>query len=134
MAYTMVTQAGMSEALGNMDFYSNFGSLSASTKSQIEDEVRKTVEEGRKRATDVLSSRRKELDSVAKALVEYETLDLEEMKKIIKGEKLPKLTANKGVAIKIPELAIPPGMSAASADNKSDSGPPEAGGIGGVKL
>lgn len=107
----MITQAGMSPTLGNMDFASGYEQLSPALKSQIENEVRQTVESGRKRATDLLNTHRKDLETLAKALVEYETLSLDEMKKVLKGEKLSKLTSAKGTAIKLPELVLPPGLA-----------------------
>lgn len=54
----------------------------------IESEVRRLIEEGRVRATKLLESKRKELDYLAKALLDYETLNKEEAYKVIKGEKL----------------------------------------------
>ena len=134
----MITQAGMSPILGNMDFASDYNSLSPSTKSQIEDEVRKTVELGRQRAMEVLTAHRKELDTLAKALVEYETLSLDEMRKVLKGEKLPKLTSSKGVGIKLPEIVLPPGIGGMSSGGQSgpgsgDPNPPE-GPAGGAKV
>lgn len=112
----MIATAGMSPVLGNMDFSSNYNRLSASTKSQIEDEVRKTVELGRQRATEILTTHREELDTLAKALVEYETLSLDEMKKVLKGEKLPKLTSAKGSGMKLSDLILPPSMGGMSND------------------
>jgi ATP-dependent metalloprotease len=98
----MVTQFGMSAELGNVDLASNHDTLSADTKKLIESEVRRVIEEGRIRATKLLQSKRKELDYLAKALVDYETLNRDEAFKVIKGEKL----ANKQIMppgpIKIP--------------------------------
>jgi ATP-dependent metalloprotease len=78
----------MSPELGNVDLASNHDTLSAGTKMLIESEVRRLIEEGRVRATKLLESKRKELDYLAKALLDYETLNKEEAYKVIKGEKL----------------------------------------------
>ena len=110
----MITQAGMSPTLGNMEYASSYDTLSPSTKTQIENEVRKTVEEGRKRAIDILSSRRKDLDTLANALIQYETLSLDEVNRVLKGEKLPNLTSSRGTGIKLPELVLPPGLAGAN--------------------
>jgi ATP-dependent metalloprotease len=110
IAYAMVTQYGFSDVLGNFDYHSSHGELSAETKKTIESEVRKILEDSRERAKALLTERRKELELVAKALVEYETLDLEEVNKVLKGEKLPKITAAPSTPIKLPELALPPSM------------------------
>ena len=88
LAYMMVTQAGMSETLGNIDLSSDYARLSSETKQQIEHEVRRLVEEGRERAWKLLTTNRAGLDRLAMALVEYETLSKEEMEKVVRGEKL----------------------------------------------
>jgi ATP-dependent metalloprotease len=98
----MVTQFGMSSKLGNVDLSSNHNRLSSETKALIESEVRRTIEEGRQRATALLTSKRKELDLLAKALVDYETLDREEAFKVVRGEQLSRQrVAN--VPMKLPE-------------------------------
>jgi ATP-dependent metalloprotease len=100
----MITQFGMSEKLGNVDLASNYEQLSAATKRLIEDEVRRLIEEGRLRATKLIQSKRKELDLLAKALIDYETLNKEEAFKVIKGEKLEgKIIMPKG-SIKVPTM------------------------------
>ena len=136
----MITQAGMSPALGNIDLASGYDSLSGETKKTIEAEVRQTVELGRQRAMEILLAHRMELDTVANALVEYETLTLDEMKKILKGEKLPRLTSFKQTGIKLPEIVLPPGIGGMSTGGQSGtpgggggSNPPESG-EGGAKL
>lgn len=109
LAYHMVTQAGMSELLGNVDLESNYNRLSSETKQQVEHEVRRLVDEGRQRATKLLTANRDGLDRLAKALVEYESLNKEEMEKVVRGEKLPdKLKEDSGTPIKVPEITMPP--------------------------
>lgn len=141
VAYAMVTQFGMSDKLGNVDLYSNHDTLSSETKHIVESEVRRMVEEGRIRATAILESKRKELDLLAKALIEYETIDKVEAYKVIKGEKLdrpPVLSIE--APIKVPEITStgtggPPGLGgiippipgsagAASGTNTGGSEPP----------
>lgn len=100
----------MSSILGNIDLATDYSSLSPSTKASIESEVRRFVEEGRQRATTLLTERRSELEILAKALVEYEVLSLDEIQRVLRGEKLQKLTALKGVGIKLPEMKLPPGI------------------------
>ena len=105
---------GFSDILGDVDLDSNYNRLSSETKQQIEHEVRRIVDESRQRARKILTEKRKELDILAKALVEYEVLNLEEMQKVLKGEKLQKMTSTPKVAIKLPELALPPGAGVSS--------------------
>lgn len=108
VAYMMVTRAGMSEALGNIDLASDYGKLSSETKMKIEHEVRRLVEEGRERAFNLLTKNKEGLERLAKALVEYETLSKDEMELVVKGGKLPdKPKADPETSIKVPEI-LPP--------------------------
>lgn len=112
----MVTQFGMSSKLGNVDLNSNHNRLSSETKQLIESEVRRTIDEARVRATTLLKERRNELDLLAKALIDYETLNRDEAYKVIKGERLEGKPVMPKGSIKVPE-----GM-----------GSPGIGGVGGV--
>ena len=142
IAYQMVAMLGMSDALGNMDFWTYYGNLSSETKLKIEQEVTRFVEEGKTRATVLLKEKRKELDLLAKALVEYETLNLEEIKKVLKGEKLDKLSTIVKAPLKLPEIVVPPGMGEesssppAAAARKVDPEPDseQGGGVGGAQM
>lgn len=131
----MVTMFGMSPALGNVDLASNHDKLSTATKNLIESEVRRVIEEGRVRATHLLTTRRKELDSLAKALLDYETLNKDEAFRVIKGEKLEGKTIMPSGPVKVPEVGtslgggslpdVPqiPGSSPAGDDKEPPSGP-----------
>ncbi|KAH4175756.1 hypothetical protein HBH43_066550 [Parastagonospora nodorum] len=120
MAYTMVTACGFSDVLGNVDFKSNYEMVSPETKRLIDNEVRRLIDEAKASARDLLKSKRPELDLLANALVQYETLDKEEIMKVIKGEKLPnRLEAMPDAPIKIPDNPI------------VDLLPPDQGGKGG---
>ncbi|KAI9880555.1 MAG: hypothetical protein M1830_002254 [Pleopsidium flavum] len=140
MAFAMVTQMGMSDELGNVDLNSDYSHLSSETKQHIEREVRRIIEEGRQRATKLLTEKRKELDLLANALVEYEVLDKDEMERVVKGEKLQKLPTLPNVPIKLPELILPPGMGGPSGGTPGSGStggrgnPPHPGGDGGAKL
>ena len=100
----MVTLYGMSPELGNVDLKSNYKNLSAQTKRLIESEVRRLIEEGRVRATNLIQSKRKELDNLAKALLQYETLNKDEAFKVIRGEKLEGRMIMPSGSIKIPDI------------------------------
>jgi ATP-dependent metalloprotease len=122
----------MSPELGNVDLASNHDSLSADTKRLIESEVKRVIEEGRIRATHLLQSKRKELELLAKALVDYETLNKDEAFKVIKGEKLEGKIIMPSGSIKIPNLGpsigedLPvPGSTSVSGGEKE---PPTQGG------
>lgn len=104
----MVTRFGMSPELGNVDLASNHEQLSTATKQLIENEVRRVIEEGRVRATMLLQSKRKELDLLAKALIDYETLNKEEAFKVIRGEKLEGKMIMPSGPMKIPQVGGAP--------------------------
>lgn len=112
IAYAMVTQMGMSDVLGNLDLHSDYSRLPPATRQKVWDEIRRIVEEGHQRAMALLTAKRKELDLLANALVEYETLDKDEMEKIVKGEKLKdKIKASLDTPIKVPDIRLPIGAS-----------------------
>lgn len=130
VAYMMVTQAGMSDKLGNIDLSSDYARLSPQTKQAIEGEVRRLVEDGRARATKLLTENREALARLANALVEYETLDRSEMEKVVKGEKLPpqKMKVDPNTPVKLPEpgntLPPPPRPGMPVGEDEVDGIPP----------
>ena len=144
VATAMVTQMGMSDSLGNVDLWSNYTEISPETKQKIEHEVRRLVEEGKDRARKILTERRKDLDIIAKALIEYEVLTLDELEKVLKGEKLQKLSAvpngGTGSSIRIPEIVLPPGLggippaTTTNKESRKDGDPQEPNADSGTKL
>ncbi|SBT81078.1 ATP-dependent zinc metalloprotease FTSH 1, putative [Plasmodium malariae] len=89
IAYKMVTEWGMSEKLGPLNYKKRMGDgyssnrLSAQTVSIIEVEVKTLVEKGKSLSEEILRRHRKELDNLAFALLDKETLSGEEIKNII---------------------------------------------------
>lgn len=119
----MITRTGMSTALGNIDYAQDYQNVSPATRSQIETEVRQLIEDGHSRARSLLESKRDELDKLAKALVDYEILDLEEMKQVIKGEPLTKMKAlpsgeGRGIKLPTPLQLLPPMKSDSSEETR----------------
>ena len=137
----MVAQLGMSEKLGPVEYQRRFDTLSSETKAMIEAEVKKTLDDAYERARTLLLSKRKELDLVAKALVEFETLDKSEVEKILRGEKLSDRFSVPPGPMKIPAPAdslgpgmpglppLPGGSSNNGDDNSRPPPPPPPGGI-----
>lgn len=104
----MVGSLGMSTKLGNMEYGSRYETLSSETKALVEAEVKQTVNDAYERARKLLMDHRKELDLLAKALVDYETLSKEEVEKVIKGQPLPdRMIVPKG-PMSIPASAAAP--------------------------
>jgi cell division protease FtsH len=98
LARDMVTRWGMSDALGPLQYaepeeevflgYSvnRQRQMSNETAQAIDAEIRKVVEDGYARAKSVLTENSDQLESLAQALLEYETLSGDEIKKVLAGE------------------------------------------------
>lgn len=125
-AYGMVMSYGMSEKVGPVAFTNDmYSRLSTQTKETIESEVRRILEEGEERARTMLKEKREQLDMLAKALMEYETLNKDEVERVLRGEKLlEKLTSLPGVPLKIPEIKLPIGFGGGGNSGGSDGGEP----------
>jgi len=112
LAKAMVTQWGMSDKLGPLQYVENqeevfLGhsvtrqqNVSEKTAELIDAEVKRLVLEGYERAKQILTEHRDELEAVAQALLEYETLTGEEIQKAIRGEPIDRPDA----ADKLPPL------------------------------
>src|SRR5256885_15770885 len=100
LARRMVTEFGFSEKLGPLRYAENeeevfLGhsvtqrkNVSEATAKVIDEEIRRIIDEGEQTAREILSSRLDELHALAKGLLEYETLSAEEIRRIIKGERI----------------------------------------------
>ena len=98
IARAMVTQFGMSEKLGTIDYAEDrdtflgvqrgSSAISPETQRVVDEEIRRIVDEGTTRARAVLGERRQDLERLARGLLEYETLTGEEIRRVIDGEKL----------------------------------------------
>jgi len=88
IARAMVMQYGMSDRLGKMAFSDSdirYNRISPETQRAIEDEVRDILDKSYARAKAVLTQHRRELQLLALALLEHETLSLDEIKMVIAG-------------------------------------------------
>ncbi len=96
IARAMVTQFGMSDRLGNIDYANEQNSFlgnyptgqthAGETQKLIDEEVQGLVDEGYETAKKVLTEHSKELENLAKGLLEYETLTGPEIARVIAGE------------------------------------------------
>ena len=98
LARDMVTQWGMSDAMGPLQYeerqegYLGYGmsqrsAMSDETAQKIDAEIRKLVEGGHKRATDLLTEYNNQLHMLANALLEFETLSGEEINQLLETGK-----------------------------------------------
>ena len=105
LARKMVTEWGMSERLGPLNFASHHDNVflgkelgssthfSAETSQLIDREIRDIVERNHKRAREVLMKHEKELHAVSLALLDVETLDAEQFKMLCAGKTLEEVKA-----------------------------------------
>jgi len=100
LARRMVTEFGFSEKLGPLRYSENeeevfLGhsvtqrkNVSDATAKVIDEEIRTIVETGEATARQILEEHLDELHALAKGLLEFETLSVDEIRRIIKGEKI----------------------------------------------
>ncbi|WP_026673662.1 ATP-dependent zinc metalloprotease FtsH [Alkalihalobacterium bogoriense] len=102
IARKMVTEYGMSEKLGPMQFVSGSGgqvflgrdiqneqNYSDQIAYEIDLEVQKIIKDCYDRCKQILTENRESLDLIAKTLMDLETLDAEQIKSLINEGKLP---------------------------------------------
>lgn len=84
----MVMQCGMSDEIGPM-YIPNRNSLSADVQRKIDGEVSKLLKDAHQRVTNLLTEKKDELHAVSQALLQRETLNMEEILEVIgeAGEK-----------------------------------------------
>ncbi|WP_397591677.1 ATP-dependent zinc metalloprotease FtsH [Sphingorhabdus sp.] len=98
LARDMVTQWGMSDAMGPLQYeerqegYLGYGmsqrsAMSDETARKIDAEIRKLVEGGHKRATELLTTHNEQLHLLANALLEFETLSGDEINQLLESGK-----------------------------------------------
>ncbi|MGJ3649304.1 ATP-dependent zinc metalloprotease FtsH [Sphingomonas sp. GlSt437] len=99
LARAMVTKWGLSDKLGPLDFsesddsFTGYGMarakpMSDETARLIDSEVKRFVEQGLERARHILSEHEDQLHLIAGALLEFETLTGDEIKRLIAGDKI----------------------------------------------
>ncbi len=100
IARDMVIEQGMGSGLRDQVFHEDNGGMmfdrmvherpySDETAKLIDDEVEKLIREADKRAETVVTHNRKQLDTLAAALLKEETIDEERVKELLKGASLP---------------------------------------------
>ena len=99
LARMMVTRWGLSEELGTVSYGENqdevFLGMSVSrtqnaseaTVQKINSEIKRLVEQGYNEATRILTEKRTDLETLAKGLLEFETLTGDEITDLLKGKK-----------------------------------------------
>ncbi|KAF7976298.1 hypothetical protein HWV62_5812 [Athelia sp. TMB] len=88
VATSMVKNYGFSRNMGPVYYTDREDIISPQTRERIDAEVLSLLKAGEDRATALLREKEQELHMLAHALVEHETLDADEVRKVIKGEKI----------------------------------------------
>ena len=98
MARDMVTRYGMSDALGPMIYGENEGevflgrsitthkNLSETTMQKVDAEIRRIIDEQYRLARKLLEDNRDKVEAMTKALLEYETIDADQIDDIMAGK------------------------------------------------
>ena len=98
MARAMVTEYGMSEKLGPVQYegsHAMFGaqspqkSISEQTAYEIDEEVRSLLNEARNKAAEIIQANRETHKLIAEALLKYETLDSTQIKSLYETGHMP---------------------------------------------
>lgn len=99
LARAMVTEYGMSEKLGPVQYEGNHAmnpgqlspdkSYSAQTAQLIDEEIRSLLVEAHDKAAEIINENRETHALIAEALLEYETLDAAQIKSIFETGRLP---------------------------------------------
>jgi len=95
-AKNMVVNWGLSEKVGpiyHVDKLKNeegfgFEASSNETLKLIDEEVKRIITERQKKAKEIIKKKKKDLEKLAKALLEYETLTGDEIKELLQGKKI----------------------------------------------
>ena len=113
MARAMVTEYGMSEKLGPVQYEGNhamFGaqspqkSISEQTAYEIDEEVRLLLNEARNKAAEIIQSNRETHKLIAEALLKYETLDSTQIKSLYETGKMPETVEEESHALSYDEV------------------------------
>ena len=113
MARAMVTEYGMSEKLGPVQYEGNhamFGaqtpqkSISERTAYEIDEEVRALLNEARNKAAEIIQSNRETHKLIAEALLKYETLDSTQIKYLYETGKMPEEVEEESRALSYDEV------------------------------
>ena len=128
MARRMVTQWGMSEALGTMVYGENEGevflgrsvtthkNVSEATMQKVDEEIRRIIDQQYGLARNLIEANRDKVEAMAQALLEYETLDADQLDDIMAGKppRSPKII-QPGKDVQPPPSAAPTASETPSA-------------------
>jgi cell division protease FtsH len=133
LARLMVTRWGLSDALGTVSYGENqeevflghsvsrTQNVSEETAQKIDSEIRRLVEEGLAEARAILSAHAADLETLAKGLLEYETLSGDEIRGLLAGKPPVRETPEEAASSKSSAVPLTKGKT------RRSPGEPEAG-------
>ena len=121
LARAMVTEWGMSDVLGPVRYVENSNevflgrsvtqnqNMSEETARLVDSEIKRLVTDAHTEAAKILKENDKELETLAQALMEYETLTGEEIKEVLAGKKIDRteqtpVPPEKQTKVSVPEV------------------------------
>jgi len=122
MARSMVTRWGLSDKVGAVDyseedsgkFYAAQKTFSEDTGRIIDEEVKRIIEEALQGAKKILKDKKDDLEKLAQALLEYETLSGDEIKNLLAGKEIRKPSVNSVGSDKVSNSSFVPNVSDAA--------------------
>ncbi|HET6795737.1 MAG TPA: ATP-dependent zinc metalloprotease FtsH [Gemmatimonadales bacterium] len=127
LARRMVTQFGMSELIGPLAVgdkeqeiflgreFAQRREISERTAQMVDDEVKRLVDEAYSRASQILGEHRDLLDRIAQALLDRETIDRDDLDRLVKNQPLPPRSSSLEPAVAPSNTAAKPGSTPARA-------------------
>ena len=118
-ARRMVTEWGMSDRLGMIAYGENSQevflghsvtqskNISEATAQAIDSEIKRIIDEAYATAVRVVTERREQLDAIAKALLEFETLSGDEIRGLLAGEPIVRKPADETPAADTRRASVP---------------------------
>jgi len=119
LARSMVTEWGMSDILGPVQYADNSNevflgrsvtqnqNMSEETARLVDAEIKRLVTEAHEQALNILKTKKKDWEKLAKAMIEYETLTGDEINAILKGEKIDRSKEKPVAAEKKTKASVP---------------------------
>ena len=126
LARRMVTEWGMSDALGPMVYGENEGevflgrsvtthkNMSEATMQKVDAELRRIIDQQYLVARKIIEDNRAKVEKMAKTLLEWETMDAEQLKDIMEGRE-PRPPKPATTTTSVPPKDVPPSAAATAA-------------------
>lgn len=102
-ARAMVTQYGMSTKVGPISLAEKWDSWSPKLRDTADQEVLEMLKNSEERTRVLLKEKKDELERLAQGLIEYETLNKEEIEKVVKGEPISRAKTVTNTVFSSPE-------------------------------